>query len=95
MPQMTQTQSTIKPFCNSVTVIESPVEEQVHSGIVVPVNFDGKQDIRRAVVVNTAPCHCEVWAELRTGTVIYYRNGVQIGDVTVVNHDDIVAYEEE
>jgi hypothetical protein len=87
-------QTIIKPFCNSVTVIESPVEETVlASGIELPHNYEGKTDIKRGVIVSKGDCHCETWEHLENGTVIYYRGGVQIADVYIVDHDQIIAYE--
>ena len=84
----------VKPFCDSLTVIESQVgESQLDSGVIVPFDFDGK-DIKRGVVVDTGECRCEAWSTLEPGTVIYYRQSLKIGDVHVVHHDSIVAYEE-
>lgn len=87
---------TIKAFCNSVTVLPSPVDEnETASGIIVPLDYEGNAKIERGVIISKGECHCEMWDRLRPGLVIFYKKGTQIRDVVVVFHDDIVAYEEE
>lgn len=87
----------IRPFCNAVTVIESPVDEQeLASGIVLPINHSDKPDIFRGVVVASGSCHCQDWEKIHNGVVIYYIKSMQLPeDLKLVFHDDILAYEEE
>jgi co-chaperonin GroES (HSP10) len=96
---MAVSQKTIKPFCHSVSVLESPVDEyETNGGIIVPTNYQGKLDVVRGVVVNVGPCPCEAWQFLEQGVVIYYYGNAQgvvkINDVWIVDHDNIIAFEE-
>lgn len=85
----------VRPFCNAVAVIESPVdEEQRDSGIIIPLPGDERHHVRRGVITHLGSCNCEDWKLLEEGTVIYYVRGIKINDVMIVDHDDIVAYEE-
>lgn len=89
----------LRPFYGRVAVMDSPVdEEQRGSGLIVPVKGEGFQ---RGVVLEydslgednaytTAVIDAGV---LVPGTVIFYRSGVRIGDVTVVELSEILAYE--
>lgn len=92
------TMKQLRPFWGRVTVMESPVdEEQRQSGLVVPIAFDGDDGMKRGVVLDVhakGPGLLEDAAEILTsGTVVYYRGGVRIGDVVVVELGDVVAYE--
>jgi len=86
---------TIKPFCNSITVIESPVEEEERSGIIIPTNYEGKLDVQRGIVIDVGQCPCESWKELERGAVVYYRGCTKINSVIIIDHDQIIAYEEQ
>lgn len=94
---MEATIAKILPFWGRVSVIPSPVDEaQLDSGLVVPMTYDGDDDIRRGVVqaIDLASNEQMESPELLVpGTVVYYRNGVRILDVIVVERNDIIAYE--
>lgn len=92
-----ETKLKIKPFCNSVSVLPSPVdEEQRASGIIVPISYDEGVNVARGVIIDVGACHCESWESLRSGIVVYYRGyGIKVGELIIVDHDAIVAYEEE
>lgn len=83
----------LRPFWRRVTVLPSPVDEaHRNSGMIVPITVEN--GYKRGVVVDIN----ENWAGygIQTGTVIYYfdGNGVQVGDLTVVDLEDVIAFEE-
>jgi hypothetical protein len=91
----------IRPFWGRATLIESPVDEdQLESGLIVPHHHDDDDDVRRGVIIDIdyswdesnpqARCAIE---QIRTGYVVYFRNGVRVRDVIVVEIADILAYE--
>lgn len=85
-------------MCASITVVPSPVTEaETKSGLIVPMHAEQSQDpVLRGVVDDVGPgSFCEAWETLRQGLVVYYRNPIPIGDVHLVMHDSILAYEEE
>lgn len=87
----------VRPFWGRVAVAPSPVDEtQRPSGIVVPDKFDGDSGVERGVVVCVDPLRVEdveSIEELTPGTPVWYRNGVRIRDVVIVDRRDILAYE--
>lgn len=92
----------VKPFWGRATVMASPVdEEQLQSGLILPVKLDETHGVKRGVLVDVdrhwddATPGRLVSDQIRTGMAVYYRNGIQIGDVIVVEMGDIIAYEEE
>lgn len=86
----------VKPFYARATVAASPVDEAEHeSGLIVPIQYSGADEFKRGVLldVHNEPPH--LGAELlERGMVVYYRKGVSIGDVIVVELRDILAYED-
>lgn len=95
--------SRVRPFGGRATVLPSPVdEEQLASGLVVPAKFEGDAGVDRGVIVDVdgpeGPMLGYVSeAALEPGTVVYYkrRAGWRIGDLLVLNLDDVLAYEHE
>lgn len=93
--------SRVRPFGGRATVLPSPVdEEQLASGLVVPQKFDGDGGVDRGVIVDVDGLGSPGFgfashAALEPGTVVYYRRarGWRIGDLIVLNLDDVVAYE--
>lgn len=87
----------VRPFCGHgrATVQESPVDEaQRDSGLVVPLSFDGDDGVKRGVLLNVAPDPGTYAGDpLPRGTVVWYRGGVRIQDVVVVDLANILAYE--
>lgn len=84
----------VRPFYGRATVQESQVEEeQLASGLVVPFKSDGSP-FKRGVVLEVSHDPPHLGADsLEAGMVVYYRHGVKIGDVTVVELSDVLAYE--
>jgi co-chaperonin GroES (HSP10) len=90
---------TIRPFWGRVSVLPSPVEETERpSGVIVPMKFDGADDVKRGVVLAVD----DDWVEperkraaelLPPGTVVYYKGGTRIHDVVVLGMAEIVAFE--
>jgi hypothetical protein len=87
----------IRPFWGRVTVIESPLDEaQRESGLILPITGI---ELKRGIVLSID----HVWDEhlpgypvgetLPEGTPVYYRAGIKIGDVVVVDLNDVLAYE--
>jgi hypothetical protein len=91
----------VRPFWGRIAVIDSPVDEtELASGLIVPVELDDSP-LHRAVVIHHDK-HYKEHAEagypttelIPEGTVIYYTSGLRVGDVTIVDADDIWAFEE-
>lgn len=87
------TMKQLRPFWRRVTVLPSPVDEAHRSsGMIVPITVDA--GIARGVVVDVA----EGWGGhgIGVGTVVYYfqTNAIQIGDLLVVDLEDVMAFEE-
>lgn len=77
----------VRPYGERCTCVDTPVdEEQTSSGIVLPIHE--RDGAKRGVVTAIG------WldTDLQVGTVVWYRGGVKIGDVTVVDRDAIIAY---
>lgn len=94
---MEQQQKTIKPFWGRVTVIASPVDEEQHSsGLIVPVGYNGAEyDLQRGVVIDVDHKDSDYYSDrLQSGTVVYYRRSYRLGDLQIVEPEDIYAYEE-
>lgn len=84
---------TIRPYGSRVTVAPSPVDEtQTAAGIIVPHAFEGSDRFERGVLLSSTP---DALGDetLEAGTVVYYRRGLTIHDVILVEVDDILAYE--
>jgi co-chaperonin GroES (HSP10) len=95
-----RTMKKIKPWWGRLTVMESPVdEEQRDSGIIVPLKHEESAPFKRGVLLDID----DFWRTdgkqvadiIEVGTVVYYLNGILIGDVTIVDPGDILAYESE
>jgi co-chaperonin GroES (HSP10) len=92
----------VRPFWGRVLVMDSPVdEEELASGLIVPVQMEDSA-LTRAVVMHHDKHYLEhVEAGYPTtelipvGTVIWYLHGQRVGDVVIVDADDIYAYEED
>lgn len=90
----------VRPFHGRVTVQESELEEEtLASGLLVPFNSDASS-LKRGVIVEVSGsvltgAYDDFGGadELQPGMVVYYRSGVKIGDVVVVDVRDIIAYE--
>lgn len=100
----TVTMTKVRPFWGRVLVVDSPVDEaETASGLIIPLKMDGSE-LSRAIVTH----HDAHYAEnpnsngyphpdlIPPGTVVFYRTslGKRIGDVVIVDVDDIWAYEE-
>lgn len=88
------TMKSLRPFWSllpgRVTVIaSSATEEQRESGLVVPITHDGDDGAKRGVVLDVT----EEGTPIEAGSVIFYRRGIKIGDVVVVDLVDVLAYE--
>lgn len=90
---------TVQPFWGRVAVAPSPVdEEQNASGLIVPHRYDGDDGVKRGVVVAVDALRVEQTEsveDLLPGTVVWYRNGVKVRDVDIVDRCDVLAYERE
>jgi hypothetical protein len=91
-------QRTIRPLWRHgrATVIPSPVEEIEHpGGLVVPLRFDGDDDVKRGILVHadTAPEYGTEETPLDSGIVVYYRGGIAIAGIVVVDLQSVIAYE--
>jgi len=89
----------VRPFWGRATVIDTPVEEVVRdSGIAVPLTFHGDDGVKRGVVDHVDddwddPDRKRATELLRPGTVVFYRGGVRVGDVVVLELNEILAFE--
>lgn len=76
-------------------------EEQKQSGLIVQRQTSGTK-LKRGVIVDVGPGVIEDdddkdrWPFVRTGSVIYYRGGYDLGDHVYldVSHETIIAYED-
>lgn len=97
MSEISTQQRTIRPLfrLGRATVIPSPVEEIAHpGGLIVPLRYDGDSAVERGVLVHaTADDRFGTEQHLPSGTVVYYRGGVAIAGVVVVELQDVIAYE--
>jgi len=85
----------LRAFYGRVIVMPSPVDEsETAGGVIVPIQYAGSDAFERGVVQHAAPEPSGLGAEnLEPGTVVYYRCGVRIHDVVVVDLADVLAYE--
>ena len=90
------TMKQIRPFWNSVTVADTLVdEEQRTSGLILPIMGDYNQTpFHRGVVLETSGENFADADVLKPGMVVFFVDGVKIGDVWVVDTTDILAYEQ-
>lgn len=95
----------VRPFWGRILVIDSPVdEEQLQSGLIVPIQSKEYSALTRAVVIQHDPHYIDHEdtlgyphiTVLPLGTVVWYLTdlGKRIGDVVVLDVDDIWAFEE-
>jgi hypothetical protein len=98
MPEeQTLTMRDVRPFWGRATLMESPVDDaQRPSGLIVPMGKDAGSDVKRGVLLHID----EHWDEsqlvsdqLKPGMAVFYRGGVSIADVIVVEMNEILAYE--
>lgn len=93
----------VRPFWGRILLMDSAAtEEQTASGLIVPVQ-DEDPELTRAVVVQHDPHFMDSPSGLGypsidiipVGSVVWYRTelGKRVGDVVVVDPDDIWAYE--
>lgn len=99
-PETEITMKQLRPFWGRLTVMESPVdEEQRTSGLVVPIAFDGDAGIKRGVVLYLDDTYRDDGHKLEeripAGTPVYYKGGTKIGDVVILEPEEILAYEAE
>lgn len=92
-----------RPFYGRIMCIDSPVDEsQLESGLIVPLKLDDSV-LTRAIVIHHDKHFTEHSSDqsypytdlIPVGTVIWYLVGKVIGDVVIVDVDDIYAYEED
>lgn len=98
----TLTMKNVLPFWGRATLMESAVDEaQRASGLIVPLGKDAGSDVKRGVLLDIDTHWDEgtgnrlVQDQLHKGMAVYYRGGVRIGDVIVVEMSEILAYESE
>lgn len=78
----------LRPSSGRVMVMESDVtEDQLASGLIVPIVSENSR-YKRGVVLHVGN-DIDGW---EPGTVVYYGGGTTIGDVTIVQPCDIIAY---
>lgn len=85
----------LRPFYARATVSPTPVDSaETASGLIVPLKFDGSAEYERGVLLGIAnePPHLGA-DQLEPGMVVFYRGGVRIGDVVIVELANILAYE--
>lgn len=81
----------LRPYGARVTVADSPVDqEETSSGIVIPIGDRENPGFHRGVVLHVT----HEMEPLEPGTVIFFRYGTRIADVTIVDADQIIAYED-
>jgi len=94
----------LRPFWGRIAIIESPVDEtELASGLIVPIEMEDSL-LKRGVVVHHDK-HYKEHSEagypttelIPEGTVVYYMaaNSNRIGDIVLVDADDIWGFEEE
>lgn len=96
-PSTKPTMSDVHPFWGYATVVVSSVDEiERDSGLIVPV---GKisDDVKRGVILEVSAYDRygdgrPIQTELSSGTPIYYRAGITVGDIVLVALSDVVAY---
>lgn len=87
----------LKPYASRATVMPSNVdEEQTAAGVILPLQHDDAKVTRAVLVDFDARAGDQGLVVLQPGTVVYYRrgSGFVIGDVTVIEVEDILAYED-
>lgn len=91
----------VRPFWGRVTVLESLVDEATRdSGLIVPLVHDSDDGVKRGVVADVDddwddPGRKRACERLPPGTAVYYRGGIRIGDVIILEIGEILAVEEE
>lgn len=88
----------LRPFWGRILVLPSSVDESERaSGIIVPMGETlGGPRIKRGVVLHIDPWRGEPIAsaeDIVPGTVVYYRDGVQVLDGVILERAEILAYE--
>lgn len=86
----------LRPFWGRVAVLPSPVDEEERpSGLVLPLKHEDDAGILRGVVVALDEVYDQTrnFERISAGTVVYYRGGVRIRDVVILDAAEILAYE--
>lgn len=92
-PEAGTSTANLRPFWGRVMVIPSAVnEEQRQSGLIVPMEWEGDEEMRRGVVTHVDET-IGTTTELVPGSVVYYRGGVRVGDTVVLDRHEIYAFE--
>lgn len=94
------TMKNVLPFWGRATLMDSPVDEATReSGLIVPLTAEAGTDVKRGVLLaldehwdnrNEGYRICD---QIHVGMVVYYKGGIKIGDVIVVEMNQIIAYE--
>lgn len=92
----------VRPFWGRVAVLPSPVDEiETGSGIVIPLEHEDDAGVERGVVFRIDESWNESQPQQRTaaeqlspGTVVWYRGGVRVRDVVVLEMSEIYAFED-
>lgn len=90
---------TIRPYIGHgrAALSESPVDEvQTSSGLIRPLSFDGDDAVRRGVVLSCVIDPLAIFREiepLEVGAAVWYRSGIRIADVVIVDLQNVLAYE--
>lgn len=98
MMDATETSSVnLRPFWGRIMVIPSSVNEtERRSGLIVPTEYEGDDEVKRGVVT-----HVDRWRaepiespdDIGPGDIVYYRGGVKVLDTVVLERNEIYAYE--
>ena len=97
-----QARTPLRPFWGRVSVLPSPVdEEQRESGLVVPLRYEGDQNVARGIVeavdeTGSHPDLVNAYEVIRPGTVVYYRDDdklPRIRGLVLLAIGEILAYE--
>lgn len=91
-----QTDAQVKPFWGRVSVANTPVDEhQRDTGLILPFGSIEDHLVRGVVVaVDSAYENSTYAGVLQPGMIVWYRAGRRILDVTIVDFEDIYAYQE-
>jgi co-chaperonin GroES (HSP10) len=96
-PETEATTANLRPFWGRIMVIPSSVDEhERRSGLIVPMEYEGDEQVRRGVVVhidNWRAEPTETARDLLPGTIVYYKGGVRVADAVILERNEILAYE--
>lgn len=91
-----KTDAQVKPFWGRVSVADTPVDEhQRDTGLILPFGTIEDHLTRGIVVaVDDAYQDSQYAGRLQPGMIVWYARGRRILDVTIVDFEDIYAFQE-